>query len=39
MDKQFGLRFLLKTYLGIASNSVQPGQRKERKSLGAERCV
>ncbi|KAH7925515.1 IMS-domain-containing protein [Leucogyrophana mollusca] len=37
MDKQFGLRFLLKTYLGIASNVVQPGQREERKSIGAER--
>ncbi|KAH7916561.1 IMS-domain-containing protein [Hygrophoropsis aurantiaca] len=37
MDKQFGLRFLLRTYLGIASNVVQPGQREERKSIGAER--
>ncbi|KAG8213936.1 IMS-domain-containing protein [Butyriboletus roseoflavus] len=37
MDKQFGLRFLLKTYLGIASNVVQAGTREERKSIGAER--
>ena len=37
MDEQFGLRFLLKTYLGIASNVVQPGQRQDRKSIGAER--
>ncbi|THH28737.1 hypothetical protein EUX98_g5433 [Antrodiella citrinella] len=37
MDKQFGLHFLLQTYLGIASNVVQPGQREERKSVGAER--
>ncbi|PSR76512.1 hypothetical protein PHLCEN_2v8415 [Hermanssonia centrifuga] len=37
MDKQFGLHFLLQTYLGIASNVVQPGQREERKSIGAER--
>ncbi|KAH8107995.1 IMS-domain-containing protein [Cristinia sonorae] len=37
MDKQFGLHFLLQTYLGIASNVVQPGQRAERKSIGAER--
>lgn len=37
MDKQFGLHFLLQTYLGIASNVVQPGQRVERKSIGAER--
>ncbi|KIM83394.1 hypothetical protein PILCRDRAFT_97225 [Piloderma croceum F 1598] len=37
MDKQFGLDFLLKTYLGIASNVVQPGQREERKSVGSER--
>ncbi|KAF9241588.1 IMS-domain-containing protein [Melanogaster broomeanus] len=37
MDKQFGLRFLLKTYLGIASNVVQPGRREERLSIGAER--
>lgn len=39
MDKQFGLHFLLQTYLGIASNVVQPGQREERKSIGAERFV
>lgn len=38
MDKQFGLHFLLKTYLGIASNEVRPPQREERKSIGAERC-
>ncbi|KAH7888691.1 IMS-domain-containing protein [Phlebopus sp. FC_14] len=37
MDKQFGLLFLLRTYLGIASNIVRPGQREERKSIGAER--
>ncbi|KAF8444610.1 hypothetical protein L210DRAFT_3530321 [Boletus edulis BED1] len=37
MDKQFGLRFLLRTYLGIASNVVQTGRREERKSIGAER--
>lgn len=37
MDKQFGLVFLLRTYLGIASNIVQPIQREERKSIGAER--
>ncbi|KAL4078385.1 hypothetical protein V8B97DRAFT_1937068 [Scleroderma yunnanense] len=37
MDEQFGLRFLLRTYLGIASNVVQPCQRKDRKSMGAER--
>ncbi|KAH0827869.1 IMS-domain-containing protein [Lanmaoa asiatica] len=37
MDKQFGLRFLLKTYLGIASNVVEAGRREERKSIGAER--
>ncbi|KZT29016.1 DNA/RNA polymerase [Neolentinus lepideus HHB14362 ss-1] len=37
MDKYFGLQFLLRTHLGIASNSVQPVQREERKSIGAER--
>ncbi|KAJ7783089.1 IMS-domain-containing protein [Mycena metata] len=37
MDKQFGLLHLLRTHLGIASNSVQPPQREERKSIGAER--
>lgn len=37
MDKQFGLVFLLRTHLGIASNVVQPIQREERKSIGAER--
>ncbi|KAF8629438.1 hypothetical protein AX15_003483 [Amanita polypyramis BW_CC] len=37
MDKYFGLDFLLRTHLGIASNVVQPYQREERKSIGAER--
>ncbi|RXW21284.1 hypothetical protein EST38_g4573 [Candolleomyces aberdarensis] len=37
MDKQFGLIFLLRTYLGIASNIVEPYAREERKSIGAER--
>ncbi|KAF5321415.1 hypothetical protein D9619_001442 [Psilocybe cf. subviscida] len=37
LDKQFGLVFLLRTYLGIASNTVQPHRREERKSIGAER--
>ncbi|TFK68694.1 DNA/RNA polymerase [Pluteus cervinus] len=37
MDKQFGLHFLLRIYLGISSNVVKPHQREERKSIGAER--
>ena len=37
MDKQFGLMFLLRTHLGVASNVVQAHQREERKSIGAER--
>ncbi|KAL0956325.1 hypothetical protein HGRIS_002477 [Hohenbuehelia grisea] len=37
LDKQLGLRFLLRTYLGISSNVVRPYQREERKSIGAER--
>lgn len=37
MDKEFGLTFLLRTYLGIASNVVRPHMREERKSIGAER--
>ncbi|KAJ7725863.1 DNA/RNA polymerase [Mycena maculata] len=37
MDKHFGLLHLLRVHLGIASNSVQPRQREERKSIGAER--
>lgn len=37
MDKYFGLQFLLRTHLGIASNNVTPVQREERKSIGAER--
>ncbi|TBU33633.1 DNA/RNA polymerase [Dichomitus squalens] len=37
MDKQFGLMFLLQSYLGIASNVVEPWQREEKKSIGAER--
>ncbi|KAI0049981.1 DNA/RNA polymerase [Auriscalpium vulgare] len=36
MDKQFGLHFMLRTHLGIASNVVQPWLREERKSIGAE---
>jgi len=39
MDKQFGSVFLFRTYLGIASNNVQPHEREERKSIGAERLV
>lgn len=39
MDKYFGLHFLLQTYLGIASNVVEPGKREERKSIGSERWV
>ncbi|THV05009.1 DNA/RNA polymerase [Dendrothele bispora CBS 962.96] len=39
LDKQFGLglRSLLQTGLGIASNVVAPHQREERKSIGVER--
>ncbi|KAJ7072363.1 hypothetical protein C8F01DRAFT_1103720 [Mycena amicta] len=37
MDKQFGLVYLLQKHLGIASNCVEPPQRDERKSIGAER--
>jgi DNA polymerase kappa len=37
MDKPFDQIFLLQTYLGIASNVVQPHAREERKSIGAER--
>lgn len=37
MDKYFGVRFMLRTYLGIASNVVQPWAREERKSIGSER--
>lgn len=39
LDKQFGLRNLLQTHLGIASNVVAPSQREDRKSIGAERFV
>ncbi|KAI0821695.1 hypothetical protein BC628DRAFT_1329079 [Trametes gibbosa] len=37
LDRYIGLEFLLQAHLGIASNVVQPGQREERKSIGAER--
>ncbi|KAL0577017.1 hypothetical protein V5O48_004951 [Marasmius crinis-equi] len=37
LDNHFGLRHLLQTYLGIASNVVKPHSRDERKSIGAER--
>ncbi|EGO00102.1 hypothetical protein SERLA73DRAFT_53034 [Serpula lacrymans var. lacrymans S7.3] len=35
MDKQFGLQFLLRIHLGIASNVVEPGKREERKIASA----
>jgi len=37
LDKQFGLHSLLRVYLGVASNVVQPWAREERKSIGSER--
>src|ERR1700733_9614491 len=37
LDKQFGLHSLLRVYLGVASNVVQPWVREERKSIGSER--
>ncbi|KAF9010581.1 hypothetical protein BDQ17DRAFT_1299087 [Cyathus striatus] len=37
LDKQLGLRFLLRTYLGISSNVVRPYEREECKSVGVER--
>jgi len=37
LDKQFGLRSMLRVHLGVASNVVQPRAREERKSLGSER--
>jgi DNA polymerase kappa len=39
MDHYLGLESLLKAYLGIGSNVVQPGRREERKSVGCERYV
>jgi nucleotidyltransferase/DNA polymerase involved in DNA repair len=39
MDKQLGLEGLLKAYLGIASNVVEPPARENRKSIGVERYV
>ena len=37
LDKYCGLNFLLRAYLGVTSNVVQPHSREERKSIGAER--
>ncbi|KAI0295820.1 hypothetical protein B0F90DRAFT_1637231 [Multifurca ochricompacta] len=37
LDKQFGLHSMLRVYLGIASNVVQPWEREEKKSIGSER--
>ncbi|KAH9054733.1 DNA/RNA polymerase [Lactarius vividus] len=37
LDQHFGLHSLLRVYLGIASNVVQPWVREERKSIGSER--
>ena len=39
LDKQFGLHSMLRVYLGIASNVVQPWAREEKKSIGSERSV
>jgi DNA polymerase kappa len=36
MDKQLGLRSLLKAYLGLASSVVEPLARELRKSVGVE---
>ncbi|KAI0315702.1 hypothetical protein OF83DRAFT_1061610, partial [Amylostereum chailletii] len=35
MDKQLGLKFMLRTHLGIASNVVQPWVREERKIISS----
>ena len=37
LDKQFGLHSILRVYLGVASNVVQPWAREEKKSIGSER--
>ncbi|KIR54036.1 DNA polymerase kappa subunit [Cryptococcus gattii Ru294] len=37
MDHWFGFRGLCRAYLGIADNTVAPGRREERKSVGVER--
>ncbi|KAH9979034.1 hypothetical protein BGW80DRAFT_1442884 [Lactifluus volemus] len=37
LDKQFGLHSMLRIYLGIASNVVQPWVREGKKSIGSER--
>jgi nucleotidyltransferase/DNA polymerase involved in DNA repair len=37
LDKQFGLHSMLRIYLGITSNVVQPWVREEKKSIGSER--
>ncbi len=39
LDKQFGLHSLLRVYLGVASNVVQPWVREEKKSIGSERSL
>ncbi|KZT42489.1 IMS-domain-containing protein [Sistotremastrum suecicum HHB10207 ss-3] len=36
LDKQFDVDSMFRTYLGITSNVVAPGQREERKSVGVE---
>jgi DNA polymerase kappa len=36
MDKQLGLRSLLKAHLGLASSVVEPLARELRKSVGVE---
>ncbi|TYJ58644.1 hypothetical protein B9479_000480 [Cryptococcus floricola] len=37
LDHWFGFHGLCKAYLGIADNTVAPGKREERKSVGVER--
>lgn len=39
MDKQLGLRSLLKAFLGLGSNIVEPPAREWRKSVGVETFV
>lgn len=39
LDKELGLKSLLRSHLGIASNVVAPHAREDTKSIGSERSV
>lgn len=37
MDRYIGFRYMMRAYLGLGNNVVEPGKREDRKSVGCER--